>query len=355
MALLLANSLGALDLPYRSTVTGGWSPTTSMTGRYAGEYAVERTYQGGAVWARFSFTPAATIIASVSWKATDTLSGVNMIPILTFFGDSGVTKHLTIGVLPNTGKVQVRRGDFNGTLLGESTSTVTHNTWYTVEVKATLSDTVGAVEVRVEGSTWVNVTGADTKNAGTATTFSDIGIGAFFNYAVAASLTGVWAHLTIMDTADGTAASPAQVEAFNDFPGTLRMQVIRPGGAGSSTQLTPTGSSTNYENVDDVPPVTTTWNSSGTSGHRDTYAMSNLSGTVDVLAVQPVMLAIRDNSGAVSMKQAIKSGATVAYGSNRTLLTTLSGFSDIWHKNPDTSAQWSQSEVDALEVGAEVV
>jgi hypothetical protein len=80
----------------------------------------------------------------------------------------------------------------------------------------------------------------------------------------------------------------------------------------------------------------------------------SLSGADDVLAVQHVMHASRDNTSAINMKPALKSSATVSYGTTRALSTTVAVYAEFAHKDPNTSAAWTSSAIDALEFGAEV-
>jgi hypothetical protein len=82
--------------------------------------------------------------------------------------------------LETTGALKVLRGGSFGTLLGTSaTGLIALNTWYFVELQATLSDTVGKVEVKLNGTTVIGpLTGLDT-NAGVQTTFDTLVLSAF--------------------------------------------------------------------------------------------------------------------------------------------------------------------------------
>jgi hypothetical protein len=139
----------------------------------------------------------------------------------------------------------------------------------------------------------------------------------------------------------------------NGFLGDVRVAPMLPSGAGSSTQWTPSVGS-NYDNVNDTG-TDSTYNSSSTSGQRDTYAVADatISGTVAGIIVNSRMK--KSDTGAASAKVAIKSGSTVAYGATRTLSTTATNYIDVWERDPNTSASWTQSGINALEIGAEVV
>ena len=78
------------------------------------------------------------------------------------FRDISNVKHITIGV-GTTGAISVFRGSQTGTLLGTTaTPVITASAWHHIEVKVTINDTTGSVEVRVNGVTKLSLTGVDT-------------------------------------------------------------------------------------------------------------------------------------------------------------------------------------------------
>lgn len=353
MSLLYMDGFDMADIGQRWTNFGGNPVDTTEAGRYDG-YAASNSYNAAAGDARRTVTASATLIVGFDFKIVGALSSAFCLPILNFWADANATQHLHVGVVGNTGQIQVRRGRWDATILATSTATITAGAWRHFEVKATLSDTVGYVEVKVDGTTVLTYSG-DTKNAGTATTFSSVGIGTQALFAVSAL--PHWDNFYVLDTVDATASQGAP---NNDFLGVgTRVRTALPAGAGSATDLIPSavsGSSVNnWQNAAERPPNAVVYNSSGTTGHRDTYAMGDPStGTDTIVAAQSVALMYRDSSGAVSMKSAMKSGATVAYGATRALGTTAVSYQDIIAKDPNTSALWTASALDSVELGAEV-
>ena len=302
------------------------------------------------------FGEKATVIVGFAFKNNQSNATGFALPICSLWGDARATQHLYIGQATSTNKIEIRRGNWTGTLLATSaTATIPLNTWCYIEVKATLHDTTGSCEVRLNGASAVSVSGVDTKNGGTLGTFSSLMIGSQANYGGAATLS--WDDLYICDNVDGTTLTPSQGAAFNDYLGDVRVRTLLPNAAGSSTQFATTGSGTNYENVNDVPPVTTTYNSSGVSGQRDTYNLDNASiaGGDSVLAVVASNWMLRDNTGAISAKTAVKSGSTVGYGASNALTTSRVLYQDAMALDPATSATWANAAIDSLEIGAEVV
>jgi hypothetical protein len=134
----------------------------------------------------------------------------------------------------------------------------------------------------------------------------------------------------------------------------MRVYSLSPTGAGSSTQWTPdTGS--NYARVNEVPYSAANYVQSATTGQRDTYVMADLPGSVGIImAVQNNMIAKRTDASAISVKPAIKSGASVYYGASAALTPNDTTVSDIRTTDPNTSAAWTAGGVNALEGGFEV-
>ena len=72
---------------------------------------------------------------------------------------------------------RVRRGNAGGTVLGTTaTGLIAINTWYYIELQVVLSDTVGVVNLTIDGTSRLALTSQDTKNAGTKTVFDTMSL-----------------------------------------------------------------------------------------------------------------------------------------------------------------------------------
>lgn len=89
---------------------------------------------------------------------------------LQLWSDSNTVQHTVINIT-TTGTIKVMRG---ANVLAISTATITANTWTYLEVQAKLHDTAGFVTVRMNGTPIVSVSGVDTRNAGTKTTYDTL-------------------------------------------------------------------------------------------------------------------------------------------------------------------------------------
>lgn len=354
----------AEDILNKWTVVNSVSGTPTFTNstRLNAGFAVTLPYgtTGGVYGVMKYFTPSTQVIVGAAIKSGIMLGQNWSPPFHVLTGDSGTTYHLYLVTTP-TSALQLWRGDGhapgsdgnggrnpNGTMLAATAGGVMDTNWHYVEMSATLNASTGTVVVKVDGTQVINFTG-NTKNGGTNTTFDGVGFFAMnFNSFIYTVVVG-------SPTVDDYYVCNSSGSVNNTFLGDVRVQTLVPNGAGSSTQFAPTGSGTNYLNVNEVPDNTSTYNSSSTVGQRDTYALSDLTATTgQVFGVQQATTAYKPDSGAANLKAAQKSGATVSYGATRSLATGSTTYVDLFETNPATGLAYTPTEVNSLESGAEI-
>jgi len=94
---------------------------------------------------------------------------------------------------------------------------------------------------------------------------------------------------------------------------------------------------------------------SATLNNHDLLAMSDLPVTpTTILAVIPRVAARKSDAGTRALQPEIKSGATTAQGTASTLSGSFGNVSAVWVTDPNTSAAWTASAVNALEVGYKI-
>lgn len=96
------------------------------------------------------------------------------------------------------------------------------------------------------------------------------------------------------------------------------------------------------------------------NGDVETYANTNLATEPNRMIPSCVITAFRgQNSGAGSannIQHTIRSGGTDYFSSSVTgLSTTLAPYQNIWTTDPNTAAAWTNSNIDAMEVGVKAV
>jgi len=260
---------------------------------------------------------------------------------MAFYGDSGATQHITV-LYKSTGDIEVRRGTSAGTVIATAPSGYIHTDWNYFEVKVTIADAGGIVQVRMNGSVTplINFSG-DTRNGGTNLTIDKVSIGgasqARFN------------DWYIVNTS-GSAPN-------NDWLGDVRVYCLQPTGNGNYSQFVGSdGNSTdNYLLTDETPYNTSDYVGSATIGQKDSYVMADLpAGVGDVFGVQEVAIVAKSDAGAGAIKQLLRVGGTDYVTSSLALSTSYSEMLNLRELNPNTGVAWTAGGVNGLELGVEV-
>lgn len=243
----------------------------------------------------------------------------------------------------------------NGTVLATSTSALSANTYYHIEFKATIHNTAGNYEVRVNGTStgWVPAQGGTANTRATANNSANIVL-----------LGNTVANGTITWDFDDVIVYDAQTTDANGFTGMTGfigdcgLAWILPDGAGTTTQFTPS-TGNNYAAVDDATPNgDTDYAESSTVAQIDTYSLASLpSGATSVKAVAVVNYARKTDVASRGMKAEVRSGGgNTAHATEQALSDTYSYYFSPFDQNPNAgSAQaWTVVAVNALEAGQTV-
>lgn len=323
----------------------GWAAVgaswASIAGRFGGR---AYSHSSSGVYLRYDFASAvATATVGFAFQLTSTNSAAREIVTFT---DGGSTGQFGLGIT-TANKLFVFRGTAS-TVVATSATGLTNNQWYYLEIQATLHNSTGAYEVRLNGTQVADLTasGVDTtstaNNQATGVYVASFGTPTGNHY---------YDDLYITDTS--TASNTG-------FLGECRVTTIVPSGAGSSAQFTPSAGS-NYQNVDEAGTsgtvADTDYNSSSTAGHIDSFAISSssITGSPAVYAVALSLTCRKDDVGTRTIRTRLKSSSAVATGSTQTVLSSYATFRSQHLTDPNTSAAWSVAAVNAMEIGYELV
>lgn len=233
----------------------------------------------------------------------------------------------------------------NGTVLGTTTARFGIGYYQYLELKVVISDTVGTVEVRIDGTSVLSLSSQDTKNTANATA-NQIRVGTGAAATVTTTLT--WGDLYICDGTGGV----------NDtFLGDIRVDAFLPSGNGNSSQLAGSdGNSTdNYLLADEsTPNGDTDYLSSATIGNKDTYAFSDISYTPTAIVGIQTVLSAKIDSGARSLAACVRSGGTDYDGATVALTTSYVFYPEIRQVDPATALAWTKTNFNAIEMGSKV-
>ena len=284
-----------------------------------------------------------TFVIGFWWRAPDDFANASTIAT----GHDGGTEHVSIRY-NTSGNMTFTR---NASVLATSVNTFSASTWYHIEMKVTIGDAgdtpSGRYEVRVNGSAtnWIPDSGAgqDTRNGGNKS------ISAFRLVNRGSTSSGGANHCFssayILDTS-GTVA--------NNFLGPCRFAVLTPATVGHAAEWAGNFAD-NWRNVSDVlGDGDSTFNQSSTAGQKDKFTLTDVvSGTVH--AVQSVLLSRQDAGAARVVRPITRIGSTDYNGTSFPQAASYVFYCDPMTLSPATSAQWTDSEVNAAQFGYELV
>lgn len=134
----------------------------------------------------------------------------------------------------------------------------------------------------------------------------------------------------------------------------LKLATIDITGAGTTSAWT--GSNVD---VDDVGISDGDFLESGSANQVETMAAANLSATANALEVRAVFLGMRAQRGAAgpqNLQGAVRVNGTDYFSSNVSgLIESLAPFQVMFEDSPDTASTWTNSEVDAIEIGVKSI
>ncbi len=204
---------------------------------------------------------------------------------------------------------------------------------YLIEVHVKIGDSDGVVQVKVNGTMVIDYSG-DTK-PGSDTQFNTILLGyitsGYYGY-------GYYDDIVLDDA---------------NWIGNTKIQGIVPNGAGTTTQWTPSAGN-NWDCVDEVPPSDSDYVSVNSVDQVDLYSASNLSGTIgSIKCVQVQARCVQEGAPTpTSLKLGLRTGGTNYWGSSQTVPSgSPNGLVGLWEQNPNTSSDWTESDVNGLEIG----
>lgn len=327
MAMLL---IEGFDTYATGNYTGKWlsqSGTIGAGGR-EGTNAISHTT---AMWMQKEVSNKQTLITGMAIKLSTTKSW-NLFE----YRDSATNQ---IGLFTDaSNQIIIKRGS---TTLENTGYAIPTNEWIYLEFKATIHNSSGSYELRVNGVTIASDSGIDTQQTGNA-------------YAT-----------SIMIRFDGIGASTHWLDDIylfddtgsfcNNFVGDVHVEAIFPDGVGYITDWVgvPSGGD-NYEKVDETDPDgDTTFVATSGVGYMDSYdfgSLVSLSGSVYGLQVNA--WARKDDVGSRTLNVITRPTSTTYSGEAPASLGNTYSYS-VFHfpYNPATSTYWTIAEINAAEFG----
>lgn len=240
----------------------------------------------------------------------------------------------TVGVFgyDSTGAIRFARDDFGSNQFGiTAPGLIAPNVWNYIEIEFTRHASAGAFNIYKNGALVLSGTGLNTGavDVNTVQFSSDVGDRCIDDFYMIDAATRL---------------------------GECRIDTLRPTADTATKGFTPNSGSNNFSRVSDATlDGDSSYNSATTPGFKDLFDVSDLSVVPSaIFAVQTIFAARKDNTDLSQLCVDIKSGATSVQGGTRTLSTSYNFYTDIFPTDPATSAAWTASAVNALQLGYEI-
>lgn len=327
--LLAADTLNKYTIIYSDSVPA------ITTGRVSGNAYLFNTPGNQSILQTLPSVSTTTPVYGIAFKVNAFSNPVSIV-----VATEGSLQHITLATNTNSG-FSVYRGSVSGTLLGSSTNGIlAANTWYYVEMGCTISDTVGTVEVRLNGnsaSPVINLTSQDTKNGST----------------------GLIDGFKIADEAGGSSDNFTVDDFYfaDTFLGDIKVESSLANGNGNYSDLigSDANSVNNYLLIDEATPNDDTDYVEGlTTGNKDTYTFTDLATTAGtVYGVQIVAYARKTDAGTRNFQTVARLSGTNTNSSSKALTNNYRYYHDMRETKPGGGA-WTITDYNNAEFGIEI-
>ena len=224
--------------------------------------------------------------------------------------------------------------------LGRVACNLRPNRWYWIEWKVYCDNSAGTVDVRIGNKNVLALSGIDTQFTANN----------YYNQVNFKDNTGILPFIDDFYVADGSGSDN------NDFLGNGLVECLRPDGD-NSVAWTPTGASTNYDEVDEAQHDAGTTNvASSTANQQDEYTYDNTSSLTGVKGVMVSTVAALSTAGSETYQILVKSSTSESLSANQTVAST-SYTTDYFveEQDPNTSAAWSTTNINAAYFGVKYI
>lgn len=208
--------------------------------------------------------------------------------------------------------------------------------YYYIEFQGTISATVGTAIVAVEGVTYLNLTGQNTKGSGANTTVAQF-------------------YWTKQNSVVGALLDDVYYDDSLTLHGPRR---VRTGYASANSAVTWTPlASTNVSQISEAHMDSdTTYNSTTGVGNVDLFTTGTYIGAATVVDAVQMRAAFRkDDVNPHVGATVLTSGATTTVGTGLSLTTSYVYVNDIYLTDPNTGSAWTPANANGVSIGYKMV
>lgn len=238
--------------------------------------------------------------------------------------------------LGSDGAIEVRRG--YATVLDRSIPIIGAGAYQHIEIYGKAgADNDGAVEIRVDEVTRLNLTGITTVLTSNVE-FSQFAVG---HESVAAALTADLADFYCNDTVDdGSGCST--------FIGDCKSGWLPVDADTAQADFALSAGTSGYGLLAETPPDDATYiDTAATAAESDFGLADGPANLSEILTVRPAVRAMKDDAGTCTIAPSIKSGATKATVSDQPVTTAFAYYDSNVPVDPATGVPWAASGLDA--------
>lgn len=247
--------------------------------------------------------------------------------------------------IQSTGTIVAYRGT-TATLLGTTASpAIVAGAFQHVEARILFSQTVGTIEVRVNGVTVLNLTGLDTV-ASALVECSQVSVGG--------SLSNI-GNIT-QDIDDAFAWDDTGV-SVNDFQGDRRVRTTFPDADTAVADWTAEGAASGYDCINDAAPdedatyiAAAPLVGSPATPLLSEFGLQNLSNVGSIAAVQTYIRMRKTEAGDANVTASMLSGSSASDGGDRAITEAYTYWMDVHELNPGTGNPWSETTFNAAKL-----
>lgn len=245
--------------------------------------------------------------------------------------------------LDAAGHIKIMRGTIT---LGTSSNSLLTGTWYYIEIKVTISNSIslGDFQVKVNDVVWLNLP-ATTDTQGQATNLID---------QVNLSGNGLTGNMAF----DDLHILNTNGSKNNGFLGDSKIITLYPNGNGNTNQFDGSdGNQTdNYLLVDEAQDNgDTDYVESSVVSEKDQYAFDNISDIPELIhGISCRGVIKKTDSGSRTGRLLCRSGGADYEGASFNPGLNYLGYDEIFEDDPDTSLAWSKSGIGSAEFGVKV-
>ena len=233
--------------------------------------------------------------------------------------------------------------DGGGNLLGQSAALAyAASTWNYVEIGATIAPGAsgGALAVRVNTVPKLTLTNVATQKTANA----------WFNQLIFTEAPSSYTTDLIDDMylCDATGAAP-----YNSYLGNARVQFLKPGAPGASTQFTPSNTAeANWQNAGNANVDDTLYVYAATADDEDDYTVAPMASQPTIWAARVKVAARQDDATQRFIEPCLISAGTEVRDAAVALTQTYTWVAGAIHTvDPHTGSAWTYTAINAAQVG----